>query len=45
MQYIIGNNQKRTVIHSRQNKTLHKMYKILKYYKRKFGNPINNLVK
>jgi len=30
MQYIIGNNEKKEQlkIHSRQNKTLHKMYKI-----------------
>jgi len=47
MQYIIGNGEKKeqVIIHSRQNKTLNKMYKIWKYYKRKFGNPINNSVK
>jgi len=30
MQYIIGNGEKKehVIIHSRQNKTLHKMYKI-----------------
>jgi len=44
MQYIIGNSGKKkeqVIIHSRQNKTLHKIYKIWKYYKRKVGNPIN----
>jgi len=47
MQYIIGNGEKKEqmIINSRQNKTLHKMYKNWKYYKRKFRNPINNSVK
>jgi len=28
MQHIIDNNEKKVIIHSRQNKTLYKMYKI-----------------
>jgi len=44
MQYIIGNDEKKeqVIIHIRQNKTIHKMYKIWKYYKRKFGNPMHD---